>query len=739
MNNRPLQRFLKYIWTIPIILSMLVGLIGFALPVGATPSVLSQFTTTDTYYYGNSAIYYQGQVITAGDNWTISSFQFLALSYLPSGSQSFILNIYQCDSSGNPLVANHLFNTTQSFTLTSNVAAYQSFTIPDVNLVSGVKYCFAINSVDTSGSVGYRGGDGAGKVGTSNGGSTWTSPSASYELDYVLSGSVTPITGAITLSPSVSELNQGVLDFNTDIVSYNSNSYINLAIEYGTTNVYGSKSDAIHCVPGHGGTPLSPSDVFTIEIPGLLPNTEYYYIYDITDSTGAKTQSNSGTYTTAAANTIPGFNVPGKPVISTTYTSLEVSLEVNEEQINYWVDDFGYSSSGVANNSLVLDLQYGRTDACNIDTGTNTTITPSTSVAPFYNSSATLSNLDQNTVYYYRFKITEPSGRIDYTAAEWFRTSSSNPVLFNLVTVETGSGTTAGGQGNGVGETLTGTLTSMGNAANVEVGFEVWLTAGVPYDIIVQNMTDTGAFSQYINGLAPTTTYNFVAFATGDDGNGRQVGSAVPFTTGSGTAPTIPLPFGGNPAVLEAVSSVANGQTSEILKGNLTSLGAGNTSVQVGFVYWTANNPHKYFTVGSMSITGAFSATITRLTAGTLYHWEAYSPSPIEAYSANGFTFTTAAIVSTTPGGQGGVIVDKANEWLSEHGLNKNYWWIFVFVLMLAPWFFKPIREHAFIGIIIDFVALGAGIAILLDPWMVALEAIPCGFIIWMILRGKGG
>ncbi|MDD5190360.1 MAG: choice-of-anchor D domain-containing protein, partial [Dehalococcoidales bacterium] len=84
--------------------------------------------------------------------------------------------------------------------------------------------------------------------------------------------------------------------------------------------------------------------------------------------------------------------------------------------------------------------------------------------------------------------------------------------------------------------------------------------------------------------------------------------------------------------------------TSATLNGNLTGLGS-NTSVDVNFEYWpTSGGDHLFTTAVSKTVTGAFSANVTGLTAGTGYTFKAKAVGTTTVYGSE-LTFTTSAPV----------------------------------------------------------------------------------------------
>ncbi len=92
----------------------------------------------------------------------------------------------------------------------------------------------------------------------------------------------------------------------------------------------------------------------------------------------------------------------------------------------------------------------------------------------------------------------------------------------------------------------------------------------------------------------------------------------------------------------QAVTDIT--QTTATGNGNVTSLGVPNPT-QHGVVWSTSANPttaNSKTTDGAVSATGAFTSSITGLTAGTLYHVRAYATNTAGTAYGEDVTFTTA-------------------------------------------------------------------------------------------------
>lgn len=158
--------------------------------------------------------------------------------------------------------------------------------------------------------------------------------------------------------------------------------------------------------------------------------------------------------------------------------------------------------------------------------GTTTSYGNSTSVVVDGTSfSATLTDLQRNTTYYWRSFAENEAGK-GYGAGSTFLTDAENP------TVTTGTASNISQSG----ATLSGTLNDNGGAAITSAAFEYGTSAG--YGSTATATIKNNAFSATLSGLAKGTTYYYRVKATNNrdkTGYGEQ-GS---FTTTSVVVPTV--------------------------------------------------------------------------------------------------------------------------------------------------------------------------------------------------------
>ncbi len=260
--------------------------------------------------------------------------------------------------------------------------------------------------------------------------------------------------------------------------------------------------------------------------------------------------------------------------------------------------------------------------------------------------SATLTGLSANTTYHVRAYAISAAGTA-YGADRTFTTLTGSggtdddppAVVTNTVTDITASGAT-----------LNGNVTSDGGATVTARGFVYGATAnpaiGGAGVTQAASGSGTGAFTANISGLTAGSTYHVRAYATNSEGT--SYGTDVTFTTLTGGGPG-PGPEDNPPAVVtNTVTDItASGAT---LNGNVTSDG-GATVTARGFVYGATANPAiggaGVTQAASGSGTGAFTANISGLTAGSTYHVRAY------ATNSEGTSYGTDVTFTTLTGGGG--------------------------------------------------------------------------------------
>lgn len=238
---------------------------------------------------------------------------------------------------------------------------------------------------------------------------------------------------------------------------------------------------------------------------------------------------------------------------------------------------------------------------------------------------SSLTGLTPATKYYVRAYATNNTGTA-YGASINFTTLPPNTIPIVTTSVITGI--------TGISASSGGSISSDGGSPIIERGI-CWgvLENPTTADTKVSNGTGIGSYSCDLSGLANGTLYHVRAYAI--NGMGIAYGADVSFTTF--TAPIL---------TTTAVSAVT--ATTATSGGNITS--NGGASVTVRGVCWSTNtNPTVALTTKTVdaSGSGAFTSSITGLTAGTKYYIRAYATNIVGTTYGNEETFTTSSLTVT--------------------------------------------------------------------------------------------
>lgn len=203
-------------------------------------------------------------------------------------------------------------------------------------------------------------------------------------------------------SPVLSGVSASLGSATGAVITWTSNTATTSQVEYGTTAAYGQTSLK-------NGT-LETGHAVTLS--GLWPNTTYHYAVISTDTSGGRTVSGDGTFTT--------FSAPG-PVISDVSVS---GLSSGGATITW--------STNAASNSQVFysgpDLKY----LWNPGYVNSSAIRDSAGVLTH---SVSITGLLPNTMYHFAVQSTDRSGNTSYSLDSTFVTAanpSSGPVLSNI-------------------------------------------------------------------------------------------------------------------------------------------------------------------------------------------------------------------------------------------------------------------------------------------------------------------
>jgi hypothetical protein len=182
-----------------------------------------------------------------------------------------------------------------------------------------------------------------------------------------------------------------------------------------------------------------------------------------------------------------------------------------------------------------------------------------------------------------------------------------------------------------------GNITSDGGAAVTARGV-CWNTTVDP--TIAGNKTadgsGTGSFTSSLTGLTAGTTYHVRAYGT--NSLGTAYGADIFFSTNSVQVPT-----------LTTTTATSIAQTTATSGGNISSDGGGTITAR-GVCWNTFTGPSATLTTKTIDAgtTGAFTSSITGLTAGTVYFVRAYATNSAGTGYGNEISFTSAAVVAPT-------------------------------------------------------------------------------------------
>ncbi len=239
-----------------------------------------------------------------------------------------------------------------------------------------------------------------------------------------------------------------------------------------------------------------------------------------------------------------------------------------------------------------------------------------------YTSSIT--SLTSGTLYYVRAYAINAIGTT-YGNEVSFTTLIIPTVTTPTVTLITSSGATLGAN-----------VTSLGIPATISARGTCWGTSPAPVtDCTAEGLTTTGIFTHARTGMSAGTFYYYRGYATNTTGTAYSADGT--FTTLA--APTV---------TTQAVSSIAT--TTATGNGDVTSDG-GSAITERGIAWNTSTLPTTAnFFATTAGTTGAYTSSLTSLTAGTLYYVRAYAINAVDTTYGNEVSFTTLAVPTlTTP------------------------------------------------------------------------------------------
>lgn len=338
-----------------------------------------------------------------------------------------------------------------------------------------------------------------------------------------------------------------------------------------------SQNPTVSLTKANSGTTTNGTGIgtFTSSITDLSPGTTYYVRAYATNSKGTAYGTQQSFTTTAVLSTVTTTNAS-----SVTSTSASSGGNITAD-----------GGASVTARGVCWSTSQNPTI-------TNSKTSDGSGTGSFTSS---ITGLSPGITYYARAYATNSIG-----TAYGNQISFTTTVVVPVMTTTTASAVTSSSASSG------GNITSDGGASVTARGV-CWSTSQNPTiaNSKTTNGTGTGSFTSSITGLSPGTTYYVRAYGTNSTGTGY--GDQVSFTTAA-VLPTV------------TTTSLTNVTTTSLSTGgNITNDGGGAITAR-GVCYGTSPNP----TISGTKTTngtgsGAFTSSLTGLTAGVTYYIRAYA------------------------------------------------------------------------------------------------------------------
>ena len=400
-------------------------------------------------------------------------------------------------------------------------------------------------------------------------------------------------------------VNQTTADVSGNVITDNGSNIIERGICYGTTNnptISGLKKIFDMQDNYYLG-------FYTCTLDNLSPSTTYYARAYATNSYGTA-YGTSVTFTTLQATV---------PIISTTTAASIITATT--------ANTGGTITNSGASNITSRGVCYS--SSVSTPTIANTKTNDGTGIGTFISS---LTGLTANTTYYIRAYATNGIGTAYGGVKSFSTTTATIPIGITTTAASTVTQTTASSGGN----------INNNGGANITSRGVCWSSATLAPTILNTKTIDgsgVGTYMSSLTSLIPGTTYYVRAYAT--NSVGTAYGNAISFTT---VAATIPIGISTNTLSLITQTTASSGG------GGINS--DGGATVTSRGVCWsnTTSSPTiaNTKTVDGSGI-GAFSSSITGLTAGTTYYVRAYATNSVGTAYGTTRTFTTS--FATIPSG----------------------------------------------------------------------------------------
>ncbi len=380
-------------------------------------------------------------------------------------------------------------------------------------------------------------------------------------------------------------------------------------VEYGTGTAYG-KTAPCSTPPGSGTSPVAVSAAIT----GLTANTTYHFRISATNA-GGTSKGLDETFKTLP--TAPAVVTKAASSVAQTAATLSATVNPNGGEVTTCNFEYG---TGTA---------YGKTAPCSTLPGSGTSAV-AVSVA--------LTGLTANTTYHFRISATN-AGDTSTGSDETFKTLPNPPTVeAKPASLLTQTSATLNGAVNPEGAEV--------SKCEVEYGTDTAYGKTAPCSTSPGSGTSPVAVSAALTGLTADTNYHFRISAT--NAGGTSKGSDETFKTQT------------NAPAVEAKQALSLTQTSAVLNGTVNPEGGEISSCDVEYGTSTTYGSSVPCTIlpGSGSGPVAVSASLTGLTADTIYHFRisasnasGTSRGPDETFKTLATTTTTTTTSGTTAGG----------------------------------------------------------------------------------------
>ncbi len=380
---------------------------------------------------------------------------------------------------------------------------------------------------------------------------------------------------------------------------------------YGTSSSPTTSGSKITYASGGSGS-------YTISITGLTPCTQYYIRAYAINASGTE-YGNQLSFTTSTATS----------TVSTTDISSITSTSAST----------GGTVSGNCTSGVTRGVCYGLTP--NPTTSGNVITAGSTGAGSY---ALSITGLIPCTTYYVRAWVTNSAGTT-YGAQKIFTTLQSSPTI--TTTSASAITATTASSGGTISGNCTASVTSRGIC---------WNTTGTPTTANSKATSGSGAgtYAITMTGLTRLTTYYVRAYVI--MGASTYYGNQVSFTT-----------IAAVPTLTTSTISTTITNTSTTGGGSISSDGGASVTAR-GVCWSTSSNPTIANSFSSDGTgTGAFTSSISGLSAGTTYYVRAYATnSSGTAYGVNR-SFTTPATVTDYDNNTYSTISYNGNVWMQSN------------------------------------------------------------------------